>query len=201
MQNLLINKINRWVISLAEEFIGQSSRKSIFWIYGKSGYGKTAIARYLVDKFVAKNLKVCPLTSGDFINLILEFIRNRYPKEWLISRFQKYDLLVFDNIDVFLSGKPAMQESVSKLLMEIIKNGKTKIVLATSVSPNKLKKLKFQDDKIYIARLKKPTVDFKIQLLKQYINQNGINVSPEVVYNTAKIADNLFQLQGAFHRL
>lgn len=200
MPNLLINKANCDIFFLAEEFADQFQR-GIFWIYGKSGYGKTAIAHYLVDKFIEKNKKVCPLSSDDFINLILKDIRNQCPKEWTLSNFQGYDLLVLDNIDVLLDNKPNTQEFIKELLKEICKNGKTKIVLTTSITPNKLKKMKFQNDEIYVAQLKKPTIAFKVELLKRYISQNGINVSPEVVYNTAKITDNLFQLKGAFHRL
>jgi len=200
MQRLLIDKTNCKIISLAEEFINQS-KKNVFWITGQTGYGKTAIVNYLIAKSVEKNQRVCPLTSEDLIKLLVEAARSCYPGDWMLSHFKEYDLLVFDNIDLFLNHKPHTQESVKGLLQEILEGGKTKIILATSMSPDKFKKLRFKRNEIYIARLKKPTIDFKVKLLKQYIQKNKISVSPEIIRHTAKETDNLFQLKGAFHSL
>ena len=200
MQKLLVDKTNHKIISLVGEFINQSKR-NIFWITGQTGYGKTAIVNYLIAMLKERNQRVCSLTSENLINLLVEAAKNQYPREWTLSHFGGYDLLVFDNIDLFLNHKPYTQESVRRLLQEISKIGKAKIILITSVSRDKLKGLKFKRNEIYVARLKKPTIDFKVKLLKQYIKESKINVSPEIIHHTARMADNLFQLKGAFYGL
>lgn len=200
MRKLLIDKTNSKIIVLAEEFINQS-QKSIFWIHGKSGYGKTAIANYLVDKFLEKNKKVCPITSEDFVNLVVNAARNYHPHEWILSHFQEYNLLVLDNFDIFLKNKPITQGVVKELLLKISESRKTKIILTTGTNLNKLRNLRFNIDEIYRINLKKPTIDFKIKLLKRHLEQNKMNTPEGILYNIAKGTDNLFQLNGLFHQL
>ena len=200
MKDLLIDKTNSKIIVLAEEFINQS-QKSIFWIHGKSGYGKTAIVDYLVDRFMEKNKKVCPLTSEDIVNLIVNAARNQYSNKWILSHFEGYDLLVFDNIDILLNNKYFTQTSIKELLQKISEGGKIKIILTTGTNLNKLRNLRFNIDEIYRVNLKKPTIDFKTKLLKKYLERNKMNAPKGILYNIAKGTDNLFQLNGLFHQL
>jgi chromosomal replication initiation ATPase DnaA len=199
MKKLIINNSNCKAVSLAEDFINNPSRR-ILWIYGKSGCGKTELANYLIQKFKDNNKKAYPSTTEQFINLVVRMIRNNEPLISLISYCQDYDLLVFDHTDLTLEEKLKTQIEFKYLISEIIKNGRTKVVLISNKRPRKLKNLMFRTPYCYCAHLKNPTTDFKINLLNNWAFQNKISISRSRILNMAMISRNLFHLKGLFNQ-
>ncbi len=180
-----------------KSFINDSS-KSILWIYGRSGCGKTKLVDSLIEKLEGK--RVCPLTAEGFLYLTVELIKRHESLASLISYCQDYDLMVLDNIDVKLRNKPVTQKEIKRILFEIVRNKKTKVVLISERRPRKLAGLKFHTKDCYYLGLKMPEYNFKIDLLRYWAKQKDILVPEKVVLNIVRASENLFQLKGLFNK-
>lgn len=199
MQNLLIDKTNYKVIALAEEFVNQS-RKSIFWISGRCGCGKTEFASSIIQKFERENKKTLKLSGKDFVDFLVENIKSRTPVEEMVYHFQKYDLLVLDDIDYALTGKPFTQREVKEAIKRIVGNNKTKVILVSQKRARKVRKLKFNSNSCLYLRLKSPTDNFKRKLVKNWIS-DAQEISKEECEGIISSTDNLFQLKGLCERI
>ena len=200
MKRLIVGYSNCEAISLAEDFINNSS-KNILWIYGKSGYGKTELANYLIRRFKDNHKETCSLTTEELIGFMIQLFKAREPLTSLISCYQDYDLLIFDNVDLPLKEKPNTQQELKNLILEITKNGRTKVILITNKRPRKLKNLMFNTQYCYYTHLKIPTTDFKIDLLNNWAFQNKIFIPRNIITGMAKTSKDLFQLKGLFHQV
>ena len=185
--------------AVAEDFINNPLKK-ILWIYGRTGCGKTKLADFLIQKLESKNKRVCPLSANRFLRIVIELIRSDEPFISLISYCQNYDLLVLDNMDIEFGGKPKTQEEIKRIIFEIIKDKKTKIVLIGEKRPKKLRNLKFDTEHCHYIHLKVPEYDFKINLLKNWAKKKNVLIQADVIISIAKASKNLFQLKGLFNR-
>lgn len=200
MKRLIIGSSNYEAISLAEDFIDNPSKK-ILWLHGRSGYGKTELANYLIWRFRDNGKRTCLLSAEEFLSSILKLLKRRESLAPLISSCRDYDLLALDNADLTLYEKTKTQEEFKNLILEIIKDGKTKVVLITNKKPRKLRNLMFDAQHCYYARLKTPTTDLKVDLLNNWVLQNRTLVPGKVIIGLAKASKNLFQLKGLFHQI
>ena len=199
MEKLIKGCSNCRAVSLAEDFI-DNPLKRILWIYGRTGCGKTKLVNSLIKKLKSKNKRVCPLSTNRFLRIVIGLIRSREPLISLISYCQSYDLLVLDNMDIEFDGKPDTQKEIKRIIFEIIKNKKTKVVLISERRPKKLRNLKFDAEYCYYVHLKVPEYDLKINLLKNWARKKDILIPEKIIINIAKASKDLFQLKGLLNR-
>ena len=148
--------------------------KNILWIYGRTGCGKTKLVNSLIKKFKKENKRICPLSANRFLHIAVKLIINHEPLTSLISYCQSYDLLVLDNIDIELNNKSCTQEEIKRIIFEIIKNKKTKVVLISEKRPKKLPNLRLHTEDCHYIHLKFPEYDLKINLLKNWEKKKDI---------------------------
>ena len=199
----MIGNSNYRAISLAEDFINNPLKKAL-WIHGKNGYGKTELANYLIQRFKNNNRKTYSITAEKLIGSMIRIIRGYGSITAIVSltsSFQDYDLLVIDNVDLTLKEKPHTQKELKELILEITKNGRTKVVLITNRNPEKLKNLMFDSQYCCYTSLKTPTMGFKTGLLNNMASQDRISIPKDVIADTAKNSKNLFQLKGLFNKI
>jgi len=200
MKRLIKDCSNCRAVSLAEDFI-DNPLKRILWIHGGNGYGKTELAKYLIQRFKDNNRIAYSFTMKDLIDLIVHMLRSHDPLTSLISCCQDYDLLVFDNANIALEGKSKTQELLKSLILDITKNGRTKVVLITNKKPRKLRHLMFDAQYCYYARLKIPTAGLKIDLLNEWLSQSKTFIPKNIITDIADLSKNLFQLKGLFNQI
>ncbi len=174
--------------------------KKIIWISGRCGYGKTAFANSIIKEFEEKNKETCKLEGKDFVNLLVENIRNKNPIENFVFYFQSYDLLVLDDIDYYLLGKKATQKAIKEAIQKITNNN-TKVILITQKRARKLRKLKFDSDECFYKRLKAPTVEIKRNLVKSWLRVERLVIPEEKTNEIINKSNNLFQLKGLFNQI
>lgn len=182
-----------------EDFI--EGPKSILWIYGKSGYGKTALARHIIGRFREKDKETYSLDAKDFKETFNDYVKYNRDKDVLIGQCQNYDLMLFDNVDLSFHRLKYNQQEFKYIISEIIKNKKTKIILISNKRPRRLKPLKFSTEDCHYLHLKSPSMDLKIKLLKDLARRRKTKIPEQTIACIALIADDLFQLQGEFNKL
>jgi chromosomal replication initiation ATPase DnaA len=175
--------------------------KKIMWISGRCGYGKTAFANSIIKEFERENKKTLKLDGDDFISFLIKNIKTRNPISSFVSYLQSYDLLVLDDIDYCLSGKPATQRKIKELIEKTTNNNKTKVVLITQKRARKVRKLKFDSDKCSYLRIKAPSADFKRSLIKEWFKKEDINIPRKKTEEAISNFNNLFQLKGFFNKI
>ncbi|PJB09182.1 hypothetical protein CO121_01320 [bacterium (Candidatus Gribaldobacteria) CG_4_9_14_3_um_filter_36_15] len=175
--------------------------KKIIWISGRCGYGKTSFANSIVKEFERKGKKTCKLDCQDFVDILVRNLRNKAPLDSMICYFRGYDLLVLDDVDLSLSGKTATQKEIKKVIQGITANNTTEVILIAQKRARKLRKLKFDSDICFYKRLKAPTVEFKRNLFKRWIEWENLILSKGKIEEIINKSDNLFQLKGLFNKV
>ena len=178
----------------------KKGNKKIIWISGRCGYGKTAFANSIIKEYEEKGENTCNLEAKDFVDFLVKNLRIRNSIEDFVSHFQNYDLLMLDDVDYYLLGKPATQKAVKEAIQKIINNN-TKVILITQKRARKLRKLKFDSDICFYKRLKTPTVEFKRSLIKDWLKTKKSIISKEKTDEIIDKSNNLFQLKGLFNQI
>jgi len=178
----------------------EAKNKKIIWISGRCGYGKTEFANSVIGAFDRTNKKTIKLSGKDFVDFLVEKIKSRTPIEEMVYHFQNYDLLVLDDIDYVLSGKPRTQREIKEVVKMIVSNNKTKVILVSQKRARKIRKLKFDSNCCEYVRLKVPSIDFKIKLVEEWMDKEKLAVPEDKIKEIADKSNNLFQLKGFFYQ-
>jgi chromosomal replication initiator protein len=184
-----------------------------FFIYGRSGIGKThlmhAIGNYIVEN---SNKSVLYVTSGQFIEDFTEMTRkyNNTDNTSLIERFKdKYrniDVLIIDDIQMLKDASKTQNEFFQAF--DLLQNNNKQIIISSDTSPNDLKmfedRLKTRFNWGMTLDIKPPELSLKIKILKNKIL--GMEIASEIdedVYEyiaTNSLSD-VRTLEGAINRL
>lgn len=172
--------------------------KNIIWISGRSGYGKTEFAKYIIRKNERKMSKI--LSGKELVGFLIRNIRAHISNDSIACYFQMYDLLVLDDVDYALIGKPFTQIEVKEIIKKITDNNKTKVILITQKRARKMRKLKFNSNECLYLRFKSPTSESKRKLAEKWL-KNIRNVSIGEKEEIINKATNLFQLKGLCNKV
>ncbi|MCR5224425.1 MAG: chromosomal replication initiator protein DnaA [Bacilli bacterium] len=184
-----------------------------FFIYGRSGIGKThlmhAIGNYIVEH---SNKTVLYVTSGQFIEDYTEMTRkaNNTDNTSLIDHFkEKYrnvDVLIIDDIQMLKDANKTKDEFFKTF--DILQNDHKQIIISSDTSPNDLKmfeaRLQTRFNWGLTLDIKPPEVDLKVKILKnKIIGMEMASLIEDEVFDY--IANNspadVRTLEGAINRL
>jgi len=175
--------------------------KNIIWISGGCGYGKTALVYSIIKKFEGKNKKTSKLEEKDFVELLMRAIKNTFSIKNIVNYFKDYDLLVLDDIDCAVMNKPKTQEVVKTMIEKITQHNKTKVILVSQKRARKMRKLKFNSNHCEYIRLKIPSTNFKIKLVKEWLRKERIVMPQDKIKEIVDKSNNLFQPRGLFLKI
>ena len=177
------------------------------FIHGGSGLGKThlmtAIGHYIVAN---TNLKVLYVTSEDFLNEVIESIRNsnEAAKSRLREKYRNTDVLLIDDIQVII-GKSATQDEFFNTFNTLVQNGK-QIVITSDKHPAHIKDL---DDRLRTRFMSGMTVDIeppayetRVAILRRFAENFDYKVPDNIVdYIAEHIKSNVRELEGAYKQV
>lgn len=178
------------------------------FIYGGPGLGKThlmhAIGNFILQDNPSK--KVLYVTSEDFLNEVIESIRNN--SSGSMSRFRdKYrtvDILLIDDIQ-FIIGKESTQEEFFHTFNALHSAGK-QIVLTSDRPPKEMETL---DTRIrsrfewgLMADVGSPDYETRMAILRRRCEMDHFSLPDEILdYIAANIKSNIRELEGALNKL
>ncbi len=175
-------------------------------IYGGTGLGKThllqAIGHFAQTESTAEN--IIYITSQEFINQYMNYIRNRKDSTSFYKRFADVELLLIDDIH-FFSGKPSTQKEFYRIFNRLLLQ-KKQIVLSSDRPPEKIPDMmehiinRFMGG--LIADIQPPNFETRIAILKKKAESDGIALPEEVLqYIAGHITSNVRELEGTLIKL
>ncbi len=175
-------------------------------IYGGTGLGKThllqAIGQFAQNEGTAENILY--MTSQEFINQYMDYIRNKRESSTFYRKFDKVELLLIDDIH-FFSGKPSTQKEFYRIFNRLLMQNK-QIVLSSDRAPEKIPDMmehiinRFMGG--LIADIQPPNFETRIAILKKKAEIDGISLPEEVVqYIASHITSNVRELEGTLIKL
>ena len=211
--NYVIGDSNKAAHAVALE-VAKNPGKSYnpFFIYGRSGTGKThliqAIGNYIVEN---SDKTVLYITSERFISDYCEMTRsNNLDNNSIVDHFKdKYrniDVLIIDDIQMMKDAKKTQDEFFQTF--DSLYNLKKQIIISSDTSPNDLQmfedRLKTRFNWGISLDIKPPDKELKIKILKnKIIDMESANLFQEEVFDY--IASNspadVRSLEGAINRI
>lgn len=192
--NFIVGDYNRFAFSSAFE-VSNNKRNCYnpFYIYSKSGHGKTHLLNAIGNHSLNKNqsLKVKYIFSKKFIS---DFNYSLLSKN--IDKFRKnyldLDVLLFDDID-YLINKRAQEEFLS--IFNKLYDEKKQIVITGEITPNKLSNINNQ----LISRLgwgllveiKEIDQKNKYNIIKYKLKEKNINIPNDIIFYLVKSTNNI----------
>lgn len=175
------------------------------FIYGGVGLGKTHLMHSIAHFVMASDdtKKVTYITSEDFMNEMIEAIKNHNNKEFR-EKYRKVDVLLIDDIQ-FISNRESTQEEFFHTFNTLYGSNK-QIVISSDRPPKELTKL---EDRIRTrfeqglqVDIKPPTYETSMAILNKKIEVEGYSVPHEVKdFIVNNINSNIRELEGALNKI
>ncbi len=175
------------------------------FLYGGVGLGKThlmhAIGHFIQDHF--PNMRMLYLPSEMFTNELVSAIQKNKNVEFR-ERFRNVDVLMIDDIQ-FIAGRDTTQEEFFNTFNALHSAGK-QIIITSDRPPREIarleERLRSRFEWGLIADIQKPDFDTRIAILRKKAENEGIEVSNEMLELIAgRVESNIRELEGSLNRV
>lgn len=176
-----------------------------FFIYGKTGLGKThlaqAVARSIMDKDPSK--KVSYVSSETFMNDMINAIQTGKNAAFR-QRFRTLDILIIDDIQLISKRSKTQEEFFNTF--NILHTSKKQIILISDVAPDRLQDI---DDRIrsrfqggMVVEIYQPDLETRLAIVNNKARSMNINLPIRILEYLAKeITENIRELEGALQKI
>ena len=175
-------------------------------VYGGTGLGKThllqAIGYFAQKENTAE--KIIYITSQEFINQYMDYIRNKRDSTSFYKKFSGVELLLIDDIH-FLNGKPSTQKEFYRIFNHLLLQNK-QIVLSSDRPPEQIPDMmehiinRFMGG--LITDIQPPNFETRMAILEKKAQIDGISLPEEVMqFIASHITSNVRELEGTFIKL
>lgn len=175
------------------------------FIYGPSGLGKTHLLYAVTNKIKERNpdAKIIYIKSEDFTNQMIESLSKNAMGKFR-DKYRTCDVLLIDDIQ-FIAGKESTQEEFFHTFNALFEAGK-QIILTSDRPPKDIKTLEERLVTRFewglIADIQPPDLELRIAILKNKIEQAGLEVSDEIItYLAENLRSHIRQIEGAVKKL
>lgn len=188
-ENFIIGKENEILYNIAISISKNFSKTyNPFYVYGKSGLGKTHIINAIGNKAIELNskIKIRYITAESFFNELIESIKNQTTNAFR-NKYRELDMLILDNFD-FIEDKPSLQEEILNMIDYLLSRNKH-IILA---GIKHIKNLKVREEiknrivKGIVIEIQPPSMETRYQILKLKAKEENLNVEDELLWEVAK---------------
>ncbi len=204
-ENFIIGKENEILYNLAISVAKNLSKTyNPFYVYGKSGIGKTHLINAIGNKAIELNnrIRVKYTTIETFFNELINAIKNQSTNSFR-NRYRQTDILIIDNFD-FIEDKPSLQEEILNTIDYLLSKN-AQIILAAI---KHVKNLRVRDEiksrilKGIVMEIEAPRIETRYQILKLKAEEEGIVVEDELLWEIARAnITSIRELEGIVARL
>jgi chromosomal replication initiation ATPase DnaA len=113
-----------------------NKQSGIYWVVGKQGWKGTGLGNWLKTEALKLGKKVCPVGFAQFFHFWLQAAieRNILAMRAMQRFLSSFDVVIFEDVDILLSGKPATREELKNFLKDVVKKN-TQILLLCDKKP------------------------------------------------------------------
>ncbi len=174
------------------------------FIHGGVGLGKThllhGIGHYVREHH--RKLKIQAITTEEFINDIVDHLRNK-SIDRMKRHYRGLDILLVDDIQ-FLQNRQNFEEEFCNTFEALIHQNK-QIVITSDKPPSQLKLSERMIARMewgLVAHMGVPDLETRVAIIKHKSESKGINIPNQIAFFIAEhIYNNVRQLEGAINRL
>lgn len=204
--NFIVGPSNKLANAAAKAVVDKPGETyNPFFIYGKTGLGKThlaqAVARAILEKDFTKKISYLP--SEGFLNDMVKSIKTGKNLEFR-QKYRGLDILIIDDIQ-FISK---WQETQNELFntFNVLHNDKKQIILISDRPPEEITgiedRLRSRFQGGIIVDISKPDFEMRLAILEKKAAEKNITLAPKIAEYTAKIIeDNIRELEGAIQKI
>lgn len=163
---------------------------NVFYIYGKTGSGKT----YFIKELVKQNNK--EVVFIDFTEIIQNIQNETY-----INNINNKIIIIDDDIKQII-GKEITSIAIERILIKM-KDAKNKIIIISSIMPEELNKINsyltnfiLSEEQIEICY----NIENRIKIAEEYAKKNKIEIQKEIIKSIAK-EKNLGKIKGKINQM
>ncbi|MEO0144229.1 MAG: chromosomal replication initiator protein DnaA [candidate division WOR-3 bacterium] len=204
-ENFIIGKENEILYNIAISIAKNPSKTyNPFYVYGKSGLGKTHLINAIGNKAIEYNskIKVKYITMEAFFNELINAIKTQTTNSFR-NKYRELNMLIVDNFD-FIEDKPSLQEEFLNSLDYLLSKN-SQVILA---GIKHIKNLKVREEiknrilKGIIMEIEPPTIETRYNILKLKVKEEGLNIDDELLWEIAKEnISSIRELEGVVARI
>lgn len=211
-ENFAVGESNQLAFSFAQQVAENPGKLyNPFFIYGKSGLGKTHLMHAIGNKIKENSdLSVLYITSDqfrkDFRNVYSDKKNNIELMKEFNDKYRNVDVLIIDDIQMLETAEKTQDEFFNTF--ESLRMLKKQVIISSDRSVNDLQlfeeRLKTRFQWGLTVEINPTDIDLKIKILKNKINslKSPLTISDEVLQYIAKTSENNGRvLIGALNRL
>ncbi len=204
--NFIVGTNNDLAFSVAKAVVESPGKKyNPFFLYGKSGLGKTHLVQAIGNEIATQNpnLKILYTPVNHFYSDFIDAITNKKPDNFK-KKYANLDVLIIDDFQ-FIVGKEKSQEEFFNLFNDMHLANK-QIIVTSDRLPSEIKTL----DPRLASRLTQtgyydiqfPSFEDRCAILKAKADFNGVEIEQEAIeYISENVKTNIRDLNAEYDKL
>ena len=204
-KNFIIGTNNDLAVLIAKEVIEDpGGKRNPFFLYGKSGVGKTHLVQAVGNELVKKNpnLKILYTPINRFYSDFIDSIQLKKPE--LFTKYKDLDVLIVDDFQM-IQGKEKSQDEFFNLFNDMYLS-KRQVIVTSDRMPEEIKTVdprlasRLTQNGAYDIQL--PSFEDKCAILKAKADFNGVEIEREAIeYIAENVKTNVRDLSREYEQL
>ena len=204
--NFVVGTNNDMAVYTAKAVIDDpGGKRNPFFLYGKSGVGKTHLIQAVGNELLRKNpdLKILYVPINHFYSDFIAAIRSRNPDSWR-TKYENLDVLIIDDFQQ-ITGKDKSQVEFFNLFNDMYLS-KRQVIIASDRLPEEIKDVdvrlasRLTQNGAYDIQL--PSFEDKCAILQAKAEFEGKNIEPEAIeYIAENVKTNIRDLNREYEQL
>jgi len=204
-ENFVVGKENKFAHAAALAIANNPSKAyNPFFIYGKSGLGKTHLINAIANELLKNNpqLRILYIKGDEFTTELAEAIRLQKQPQFK-EKYRRADVLLMDDIQFLTS--PFAQEEMFNTFDALHENGR-QIILTADRPPRELNHLDERLQSRFAMGLstdiQPPEFETRVAIIQRKAELYNLRISEDVVIYIAKnVKNNVRELEGTIKKL
>ena len=202
-ENYVMTPSNRLVRLAAQKICETPGAYNPLYIFGLSGVGKTHLLQAIAAEYESKGQAAICLSSNQFLEEMIEAIRNGTNAEFR-EKYHQVDVLLIDRLH-YIAGKEATQEELFNIIGKRLLDHK-QTVFAGNVHPSQILILDPELSACLAGGLcnEIPTPDFegKTQIISKKLKAHGMDWPIEACrYVALNVSSGVNQIEGEINKI
>ncbi len=204
--NFVVGNENKFAHAAAQAVANNPAQAyNPFFIYGKSGLGKTHLLSAIANEIRQNNPRatIMLVKGEEFMNELIAAIGEGNQIQFR-NKYRYVDVFLVDDVQ-FIGGKPATEVEFFHTF-EALYEAKKQIIVTSDRPPKEMStledRLKTRFESGLIADIQPPEYETRVAIIKNKANSLKLELSDDIVdYIATKLKNNVRELEGAVKKI